>query len=61
MYSFGNFSTFFLWSPFGNYEKKVVQMSSNFERLHKKKKEAYAENFSCLSHWEGRNPHPLYN
>jgi hypothetical protein len=22
MYSFGNFSAFFLWSPLGNYEKK---------------------------------------
>ena len=22
MYSYGNFSAFFLWSPFGNYEKK---------------------------------------
>jgi hypothetical protein len=42
-------------------KKKVVQISSNFERLQKIKKEAYAENFSCLSHWEGRNPHPLYN
>ena len=20
----------------------------------------YAEDFSCLSHWEVRNPHPLY-
>jgi hypothetical protein len=42
-------------------KKKVVQISSNFERLHKISKEAYAENFSCLSHWEVRNPHPLYN
>jgi hypothetical protein len=40
-------------------KKKVVQISSNFERLHKNKKEAFAENFSCLSHWEGRNlPRP---
>jgi len=23
MYSFGNFSAFFLWSPLGNYEKKA--------------------------------------
>jgi hypothetical protein len=23
MYSFGNFSAFFLWSPIGNYEKKL--------------------------------------
>jgi hypothetical protein len=22
MYSYGNFSAFFLWSPLGNYEKK---------------------------------------
>ena len=33
------------------------KISSNFERLHK----SYAENFSCLSLWEGRNPYPLYN
>ena len=36
-------------------------MSSNFERLHEIINEAYAENFSCLSHWEVRNPHPLSN
>jgi hypothetical protein len=24
MYSYGNFSAFNLWSPLGNYEKKVV-------------------------------------
>ena len=36
-------------------------MSSNFERLHEIKNEAYAENFSCLSHCKVRNPHPLYN
>ena len=52
MYSYGNFSAFFLWSPLGNYEK-------NFERLHEIKKEAYAENLSCLSHWKPRNlPRP---
>ena len=33
----------------------------NFERLHVIINEAYAENFSCLSHWEVRDPHPLYN
>ena len=36
-------------------------MRSIFERLHKILNEAYAENFSCLSHWKVRNPHPLYN
>ena len=45
-------------------------MSSNFERLHEIINEAYAENFSCLSHWEPKkchmwasiseNPVPLY-
>ena len=29
--------------------------------LHEIISEAYAENLSCLSHWEVRNPHPLYN
>ena len=59
MYTYGNFSAFFLWSPLGNYEKKVVWISSNLERLHEIKKEAYAENLSCLSHWEPRNlPRP---
>ena len=55
------FQHFSFGPPLGNYEKKVVWMSSNFERLHEIKNEAYAENFSCLSHWEVRNPHPLYN
>ena len=44
------FSAFFLWSPLW---KKVVKRNSNFERLH----EAYAENFSCLSHWEHKKSH----
>ena len=45
-------------------------MSSNFERLHEIINEAYAENFSCLYHWEPKkrnmwasiseNPVPLY-
>ena len=55
MYSYGNFSAFFLWSPPWKLQKKVVQISSNLERRHKIKKEAYAENLSCLSHWEPRN------
>ena len=32
-------------------------MSSNFERLHEIINEAYAENFSCLSHWEPKKRH----
>ena len=36
-------------------------MSSNFERLQEIINTLYAENFSCLSHWEVRNPHSLYN
>ena len=45
-------------------------MSSNFERLHEIINDAYAENFSCLIHWEPKkihmwasisvNPVPLY-
>ena len=27
MYSYGNFSAFFLWSPLGNYEKKERKRS----------------------------------
>ena len=49
VYSFGNFSTFFLCSPLGNCEKKVVYMSSNFEMLHEIINQAYAENFSILT------------
>ena len=49
------FSAFFLWYPLRNFErKKVVLMSSNFDRLHEIKNEAHAENFSCLSHWESK-------
>ena len=46
-------------------------MSSNFERLHEIINDAYAENFSCPSHWEPKkchmwasiseNPIPLYH
>ena len=43
------FSAFFLWSLLGNYEKKVVEMSSNFERLHKIINQAYPESFIILS------------
>jgi hypothetical protein len=32
-------------------------MSSNFERLHEIINEAYAVNFSCLSHWEPKKCH----
>ena len=32
-------------------------MNSNFERLHEIINEAYAENFSCLSHWEPKKCH----
>jgi hypothetical protein len=56
------FTTFNAWRSTALLRKmlsKVVQIISNFERLHKIKKEAFAENFSCLSHWEGRNlPRP---
>ena len=34
-------------------------MSSNFERLNEIANQTYAENFSCLSLVEVRNPHPL--
>ena len=44
------FQHFSFGSPF---DKKVVKTNSNFERLH----EAYAENFSCLSHWEHKKSH----
>ena len=36
-------------------------MSSNFVRFQKILNQAYAESFSCLSHEEVRNPHPLHN
>ena len=32
-------------------------MSSNFERLHEIIYDAYAENFSCVSHWEPKKSH----
>ena len=32
-------------------------MCSNFERLHEIINEAYAENSSCLSHWEPKKRH----
>ena len=54
---FGVFSIFPLVPPLETMEKKVVQTSSNFERLHEIINEAYAENFSCLSHWEPKKCH----
>ena len=36
---------FSLWSPHETKKIKVVQMSSNFERVHKVINQAYAENF----------------
>ena len=50
MHSFGNFSAFFLMKK----EVRFCQVSE-IQIL------AFAENFSCLSHCEVRNPHPLYN
>ena len=41
--------------------KKVVEKSWNFVRFQKIWYPAFAENFSCLSHWEVWNPHPLSN
>ena len=49
MYSFCNFSAFFLWPLLWNSEKKVVLKSLNVVRFQKISNPAFAKNFSCLS------------
>ena len=52
---------FFPLVPLGKYEKRCLkELSWNFVRFQKILNPAFAENFSCLSHWKVRNPHPLY-
>ena len=42
-----------------SFDPSLETISSNFEKLHESKEEAYAENLGCLSHWEPRNlPRP---
>ena len=59
------FPHFSFGPPWETMKKKVVLLSSNFERLHEIINEAYAENFSCLSHWEPKksriSENPVHN
>ena len=57
------FRQFFFHNFQGGTKGKMLKNCHNytlvFERLHEIKKEAYAENLSCLSHWEPRKlPRP---
>ena len=52
---------FFLWSPLWNEENKsCLNELKFFEVFLEILNQAFAENFTCLSHGEVRNPHPLY-
>ena len=54
------FDFFSFGPPYETKNLKVVKMSSNFVRFQKIPNQAFAENFTCLSHGEIRNFHPLY-
>ena len=71
MYSFGNFSAFFLWSPIGNHEKKSCLNKLKFweaSRNHKKSL-SWKFQYSILKNAEtshipesvSENPVPLYS
>ena len=41
--------------------RKMLKNGQNYTLVFPVGNEAYADDFSCLSHWEVRNPLPLYN
>ena len=52
---------FFFHSFQGGTKGKMLKNGQNYTLVFPVGNEAYADDFSCLSHWEVRNPLPLYN